>query len=241
MCWANTAKFGGSAATVYPENHIQNIPEQEIFVLPSRKDFFMAVRQAQAIVRGIESMPIYTRTGDKGKTGLFNGSRVSKASPRIEAIGTVDELNATIGVVLSSKYQVVSIKKELIKIQNDLFLIGSILAAPNVKYKIHNTKYFSDRAVEFEKVIDTLTKKLPRLMNFILPGGGMAGSSLHLARTVSRRAERRVVELSKKDPSASSGLSGVLIYLNRLSDLLFTMARFLNFKEGKKETIWRNK
>lgn len=182
-------------------------------------------------------MPIYTRTGDKGKTGIFNGKRVSKDSPLIEAIGSVDELNASIGVVLSSKYQVASIKKELIKIQNDLFLIGSILAAPNAKYKIHNTKYFSDRAVEFEKVIDTLTKKLPRLMNFILPGGGEVGATLHFARTVSRRAERRIVSLSiktKLDP-------GILIYINRLSDLLFTMARFVNSKEKKKETIWKGK
>ncbi len=180
-------------------------------------------------------MAIYTRTGDKGKTGLFNGKRVSKDSLIMEAIGSVDELNAVLGVVLSSKYQVVSIKTELLKVQNDLFEIGSILAAPNTKYKIHNTKYFSERALEFEKLIDGMTKQLPRLMNFILPGGGEAGAALHLARTVSRRAERQVVALSKKQKLNS----GILIYINRLSDLLFTMARFVNFKEKKKETIWR--
>lgn len=180
-------------------------------------------------------MPIYTRTGDKGKTGLFDGKRVSKDSLLIEAIGTVDELNAILGVVLSSKYQVASIKKELLRIQNDLFLIGSILAAPNTKYKIHNTKYFFNRAVEFEKLIDTLTKKLPRLMNFILPGGGEAGATLHLARTVARRAERRLVSLSRKQTLDR----GIVVYINRLSDLLFTMARFVNYKEGKKETVWR--
>ncbi len=180
-------------------------------------------------------MPIYTRTGDKGKTGLFNGKRVSKDSPLIEAIGSVDELNAALGIVLSSKYQVSSIKKELVKIQNDLFLIGSLLASPNTKYKIHNTKYFSERAVEFEKLIDGMTRKLPRLMNFILPGGGEAGAALHLARTVCRRTERRIVALSNKQKINSS----ILIYINRLSDLFFTMARFVNSQEKKKETIWQ--
>jgi len=180
-------------------------------------------------------MPIYTRTGDKGKTGLFNGKRVSKDSLVMEAIGSVDELNAALGIVLSSKYQVSSIKKELVKIQNDLFLIGSLLASPNTKYKIHNTKYFSERAVEFEKLIDGMTRKLPRLMNFILPGGGEAGAALHLARTVCRRTERRIVALSNKQKINSS----ILIYINRLSDLFFTMARFVNSQEKKKETIWQ--
>ncbi|MEX2007172.1 MAG: cob(I)yrinic acid a,c-diamide adenosyltransferase, partial [Candidatus Levyibacteriota bacterium] len=150
-------------------------------------------------------------------------------------IGSVDELNALIGVVLSSKYQVASIKRELIQIQNDLFLIGSLLAAPNTKYKIHDTKYFSERALEFEKQIDNMTRQLPRLMNFILPGGGEAGATLHLARTVCRRAERVLVSLSRNQRVRPS----ILIYINRLSDLLFTMARFANLKEKKKETIWK--
>ncbi len=181
-------------------------------------------------------MPIYTRTGDKGKTGLFDGKRVSKDSLLIEAIGTVDELNAVFGLVIakvsSSKYQVLSIKKELEKIQSDLFTIGALLANPRNESSVD----FEKRAKEFETLIDTYTKKLPRLFNFILPGGGEAGSSLHLARTVSRRVERRIVTLSKK----SKLDKGILIYINRLSDLLFTMARFVNLKEHKKETIWKN-
>lgn len=175
-------------------------------------------------------MPIYTRTGDKGKTGIFSGKRVSKDSPLIEAIGSIDELNAVIGVVLSEKYQVASIKKELVKIQSDLFMIGSQLANPKSTSKIDSEK----RAKEFEALVDQMTKKLPRLMNFILPGGGEAGATLHLARTISRRAERRIVALSRKqkiDP-------GILVYINRLSDLLFTIARFVNLAERKKETVW---
>lgn len=179
-------------------------------------------------------MPIYTRTGDKGKTSLFNGKRVSKGSPYIETIGSIDELNATLGIVLSSKYQEASINEELIRIQNDLFLIGSFIAAPNAKYKIHNTKYFSQRAMEFEKSIDEMTRKLPRLMNFILPGGGEKGATLHLARTVARRTERNLVSLSKGHKVDSS----ILAYINRLSDLLFTMARFANYLDKKKESIW---
>lgn len=179
-------------------------------------------------------MPIYTRTGDKGKTSLFNGKRVSKDSLVIEAVGSVDELNAAIGVAIaqvsSIKYSVSSIKKELQEIQSDLFVIGANLANPRSKSSIS----FETRAKEFEKLIDEMTKKLPRLMNFILPGGGEAGAVLHLARTVSRRAERRIVSLSKKTKLDS----GILIYINRLSDLLFTMARFVNSIEKKKETIW---
>ncbi len=180
-------------------------------------------------------MPIYTRTGDKGKTGLFNGKRVYKDSLVIEAVGSVDELNAVLGLaaskVSSIKYSVASIKKELQEIQSDLFVIGANLANPKSASKIDSIK----RAKEFEKLIDDMTRQLPRLMNFILPGGGEAGAALHLARTVSRRAERRIVSLSKKTKLDS----GILIYVNRLSDLLFTMARFVNLLDKKKETIWR--
>lgn len=184
-------------------------------------------------------MPIYTRTGDKGKTGLFNGKRVSKDCPLIEAIGSIDELNAIIGVVLSEKYKVASIKKELVKIQSDLFMIGSIIANPFSEKRKAKSENFEKRAQEFEKLIDTMTRELPVLRNFILPGGGEAGATLHLARTVSRRAERRIVALSKKHPSTSSGLSEILVYINRLSDLLFTIARFVNLAERKKETVWK--
>lgn len=175
-------------------------------------------------------MPIYTKTGDKGKTGLFSGIRVSKASPRIEAIGMVDELNSVIGFAISNiKNQKSNITKELIEIQKDLFVIGSALANPSQKISLLK------RVKEFENLIDKMTKELPPLFNFILPGGGKAGSALHLARTVARRAERRVVELSKKEKVQGD----LIIYINRLSDLFLTMSRFVNHKEKKKETIWR--
>jgi len=176
------------------------------------------------------TMPIYTRTGDKGQTGLFSGIRISKASLRIEAIGTVDELNSVIGFAISNiKNQRSNITKELVEIQRDLFTIGAALANPSQKIDL------SKRIREFENLIDKMTKKLPPLFNFILPGGGKAGSSLHLARTVSRRAERRIVSLSNKEKVAED----VLIYINRLSDLFLTMSRFINQKENQKETIWR--
>ena len=176
-------------------------------------------------------MAIYTRTGDKGKTSLMSGQRVSKSDLRVETYGTIDELNSAIGVVLS----VISdkrkeIRKELIKIQNDLLEIGSALANPASK----QLKYLQQRVKEFEKFIDQMTEKMPPLKNFILPGGGKAGAILHLARAISRRAERKTVALNNKQKVDNN----IIIYLNRLSDLLFTMARFVNFKEKKKEIIW---
>jgi cob(I)alamin adenosyltransferase len=176
---------------------------------------------------------IYTRTGDKGKTSLANGKRVSKADVRIEACGTVDELNSLIGVVLSSNNQALSIKSELIKIQNDLLDIGSALANPKAK----SLDYLEKRVKEFEKLINEMTLPIPRLSNFILPGGGKLGSLLHLARTICRRAERGIVKLNAKGSIDSK----IVVYVNRLSDLLFTMARFANFKERKKEVIWGSK
>lgn len=180
-------------------------------------------------------MPIYTRTGDKGTTSLMSGQRVSKADLRIEVLGAIDELNSALGVVLSIKYKVLSIKRELIKVQNDLLEIGSALANPNAKYSILNTKYFSTRVKEFEDFIDEMTEQIPKLSNFILPGGGKTGAMLHLARAICRGTERKIVALNNKERIDNS----IIIYLNRLSDLLFTMARFANFKEKKKEIIWK--
>lgn len=180
-------------------------------------------------------MSVYTRTGDHGKTSLYQGKRVSKANLRIEAIGTVDELNSAIGVavvqVKSSKLKVQSLEKELIKIQNDLFGIGAGLANPSFKINLEQ------RVKEFEKIIDDLTAKLPELQNFILPGGSLGGASLHSSRTIARRAERRIVELSQKENVESS----IIIYINRLSDLLFMIARFVNYKEKKKEIQWKSR
>ncbi len=168
-------------------------------------------------------MAIYTRKGDKGKTSLFDGTKVSKSSLRIEAVGHIDELNTVIGLCL------VFIKdprlaKELEVIQNDLFEIGGALAFPH-KMPVE-TIY--KRPLEFEKLIDGLTKKLPPLTNFILPGGGKGGAFLHLGRTVARRAERQITALSKSKnlPAGRQVDPEILVYLNRLSDLLFTMARW---------------
>ena len=189
-------------------------------------------------------MSIYTRTGDKGKTRLYQGKTVSKASPRVEAYGSVDELNSAIGVAIievkSSKLKVQSLERELTAIQNDLFEIGASLSNPHsagsgqARSKVHG---LNSRVAQFEKIIDDLTKRLPELSNFVLPGGGRAGSLLHLTRTVCRRAERRIVELSQRERVDSS----IIIYMNRLSDLLFMFARFINFKEKKKEILWKSR
>lgn len=182
-------------------------------------------------------MAIYTRTGDKGKTSLFNKQRVSKSNIRVEAYGTVDELNSAIGVAVAELIRIkdkgLRMKKELIKIQNDLFDIGSALANSSSKKTISLEK----RVKEFENFIDEMTENLPHLKNFILPGGGKTGAMLHLARAVSRRAERKIVALNNRQKIDNN----IIIYINRLSDLLFTMARFANFKEKKKETIWSKK
>jgi cob(I)alamin adenosyltransferase len=185
---------------------------------------------------------IYTRTGDKGQTSLFSGVRISKAGLRVEAYGTIDELNSAIGVVLSEIRNPTlrlclgresEIRKKLTNIQNDLLDIGSALANPKSKSLNHLEK----RVGEFEKLIDEMTDELPSLKNFVLPGGGREGAMLHLSRAICRRAERRIVALNDKEEIDGN----IIIYFNRLSDLLFTMARFTNFKEKKKEIIWRRK
>ena len=179
-------------------------------------------------------MAIYTRTGDKGKTSLFDGTRVLKSHIRVETYGTIDELNSVIGAAVASiKKQKSGIKKELEEIQHDLFAIGSVLATPHGMPVIG----LDTRPKDFEKLIDEMTSKMPELKNFILPGGSPAGSLLHVARTVSRRAERKVIALMQKEEVDTN----IVIYLNRLSDLLFTMARFVNHLEKQKETIWKKR
>ncbi len=180
-------------------------------------------------------MPIYTRTGDKGKTSLFGGTRVFKSDVRVETYGTIDELNSAIGVVLAflSPVKFKQLKLSLEQIQNDLLDIGSALSTPGAL----RIKDLDKRPLEFEKMIDSLTKPLPPLKNFILPGGGKAGSLLHICRTIARSAERRIVSLMQQSDVDNS----ILIYLNRLSDLFFTMARFMNHKQKKSETKWRKK
>jgi cob(I)alamin adenosyltransferase len=187
-------------------------------------------------------MKIYTRTGDKGETSLFGGKRIAKSAIRVEAYGTIDELNSSIGVVLAEIQNTqrktqnynIKLKKALEKIQHDLFNIGAYLASPGSKHQEASIKKLGERVKELEEMIDELTEDLPELRNFILPAGGKIGSFLHLARTICRRAERRVVELAQKERVDEDTLR----YLNRLSDLLFTTARFVNKKEKKKEKIW---
>lgn len=172
---------------------------------------------------------IYTRTGDAGDTGLGDGTRVPKDSPRVEAYGTVDELNSLIGVVLAS-VPPDAVRECLIDVQHDLFDLGSELAVPGYRA-------LKDDCVErLEHQLDAFNADLPNLKEFILPGGSMAVANTHLARTVCRRAERRVLSLGREEKL--DGLS--LKYLNRLSDLLFVIARVLARQDGAEEIYWRS-
>ena len=170
-------------------------------------------------------------------TSLFDKTRVLKSNNRVETYGTIDELNSMLGAAIAhlkrSKNQELRIKKELEKIQHDLLEIGSALANP----KSIPIKDLNKRPTDFEKLIDKMTVQMPELKNFILPGGSKAGSLLHVARTIVRRAERRIVALIQKEDIDQD----IVIYLNRLSDLLFTTARFVNYQEKKKETIWKKR
>ena len=179
-------------------------------------------------------MKIYTKTGDSGETSLFDNSRVSKADPRVDAYGEVDEVNACLGAALAMGVSA-DIAAVLAAIQKDLFAVGARLADPSSRIADRVTKAaVTDHQIEMlEATIDLLESELPPLRRFILPGGSQAGSLLHLARTVCRRAERRVVGLG---PDAVD--QGVVIYLNRLSDLLFVMARAVNHRAGVPEIEW---
>lgn len=180
-------------------------------------------------------MKIYTRTGDKGETGLFGGKRVQKDALRIEAYGAVDELNSIIGVVraLRPKKKIDVVLKT---IQQDLFVLGADLAAPNNSKSSSIPRITQSASSSLEKVIDVFEVSLSPLKAFILPGGNVLASHLHLARTVCRRAERSVVRLSRSEGVGND----VIVYLNRLSDLLFVLARYANRLEKKKEVQWVN-
>lgn len=179
-------------------------------------------------------MKIYTKTGDTGETSLFDNSRVSKADPRVDAYGEVDEVNACLGAALAAGVDA-DIAAVLTSIQKDLFAVGARLADPSSRIADRITKAaVTGQQIEMlEGTIDRLESELPPLRKFILPGGSPAGSLLHLARTVCRRAERRVVGLG-----ADAVEPGVVIYLNRLSDLLFVMARAVNHRAGLPEVEW---
>jgi len=177
---------------------------------------------------------IYTKGGDTGDTSLFDQTRVSKADTRVDAYGEVDELNACLGACRAAVADT-EIAGAIEAIQRDLFAVGAMLADPAARIAARVTKAsLGEEAVQrLEQLIDRLDEELPPLRNFILPGGTSGGALLHLARTVCRRAERRVVALG---PGAAN--PAVVVYLNRLSDLLFVMARAVNHRAGVPETEW---
>jgi cob(I)alamin adenosyltransferase len=177
---------------------------------------------------------IYTKTGDAGDTSLFDNTRVSKANPRVDAYGEVDELNASLGVAIAAGVDQ-DMAALLGAIQKDLFALGARLADPaeRIAARVEKAALTAADIERLEKAIDGFDASLPPLKRFILPGGSSAGALLHLARTVCRRAERRVVGLG---PSAVEPV--LVVYLNRLSDLLFVMARAANHRAGRPETEW---
>ncbi len=179
---------------------------------------------------------LYTRTGDDGTTALFGGRRVKKDAPRVEAYGAVDELNSAIGVAVSVMRRR-RLVKTLQEIQNELFNIGSELASVGAR-RAEVAALFTQaqkKIASLEKLTDEYDAKLPALRTFILPGGSQAGALLHLCRTVCRRAERAVVTLGRKEKVRPE----IGAYLNRLSDLLFALARYENRAARKPESPWR--
>jgi cob(I)alamin adenosyltransferase len=184
------------------------------------------------------AMKIYTKTGDRGDTGLFGGGRVSKSHPRVEAYGDVDELNAVLGAVRAVE-RLPRIDDILIAVQRDLFAIGALLATPDrekMRQHLDKARVDESRVAELERAIDDGDSELEPLRAFIVPGGTPKAAALHVARTVCRRAERRVVQLA--DDAGMEIPSVVVIYLNRLSDLLFTLARVANRRAGADEVSW---
>lgn len=200
-------------------------------------------------------MKIYTKTGDDGTTSLFGGKRTEKTNIKIEAVGTIDELNSVIGIIVAqlarhpeqsegSRDSSVkpqndknkTVTEKLIRIQSELFVIGSNLATPaGAKVKI--PKISKSQITRLEKEIDSWGKDLPTLKNFILPGGSQTGAHLHHARSITRRLERVVVTLAK-DESVDKN---ILRYINRLSDWFFTVARYINKEEKIEEILWRGR
>lgn len=177
---------------------------------------------------------IYTKTGDKGTTSLVGGTRIKKYDLRLECYGTIDELNANIGVIRA--YEIPGdIQEFLKKIQNKLFNIGSLLASDE-----KGEKYTANLAIKtgdiekLEEVIDEYYRKLPELKSFILPGGNLPAARCHVARTICRRAERRIIELSEH----ATVQPGLIKYVNRLSDYLFALSRKLNYENGIDENLW---
>ena len=177
-------------------------------------------------------MKIYTKTGDEGYTSLFDNSRVWKSDQRIMSYGAVDELNSSLGIALSLELDP-EIKDILIKLQNDLFIVGSDLANPNMSDKKIRTT--PEMITFLEQKIDLLEPQLEPLTSFILPGGTLLASILHLSRTISRRAETHVIALSQIEEINKDAA----IYLNRLSDLMFILARVINHRKNISDIVWK--
>jgi cob(I)alamin adenosyltransferase len=181
-------------------------------------------------------MKIYTRTGDAGDTGLFGGGRVDKDDPRVEAYGDVDELNAVLGLVRAAE-PMPRVDEVIVPVQRDLFSLGALLATPDrdrMKAHLEKARIDDDRIRELEQAIDDCERELDPLRSFIVPGGTAKAACLHVARTVCRRAERRVVALRREVDIPDL----VVRYLNRLSDLLFMLARVANRRAGTGEVSW---
>jgi cob(I)alamin adenosyltransferase len=179
---------------------------------------------------------IYTKTGDAGDTGLFGGGRVAKDDPRVEAYGDVDELNAFLGVARAVELMP-RIDEVLVPLQRDLFAIGALLATPDrdrMAQQLQKARIDDRRIAELEQAIDDAESELEPLRAFVLPGGTPKAAALHVARTVCRRAERHIVRL--QHDVEVPGI--VVIYMNRLSDLLFTLARLANKRAGAGEVTW---
>ncbi|MCS7075109.1 MAG: cob(I)yrinic acid a,c-diamide adenosyltransferase [Bacteroidia bacterium] len=178
-------------------------------------------------------MKIYTKTGDEGKTGLIGGTRVLKSDVRIESYGTVDELNSYIGWILS--FEEISPQRSLLReIQDRLFTIGSLLAADPEGVKMLLPDLFEEDVKLLEITIDELSAQIPPMKHFVLPGGGQINGLIHVARCVCRRAERWVVALHQEQPVDPL----ILKYLNRLSDYLFVLSRWVNHRLGAEEIPW---
>lgn len=175
---------------------------------------------------------IYTKTGDDGATGLIGGKRISKSNQRIIAYGAVDELNSSIGIILSSKLDN-DVHSILEKIQNDLFVVGADLANPDLN--VSSNRVTEDMVKFLEDIIDKFESELSPITYFILPGGDTVSSQVHLARAISRRAETQIVQLSEKEVINKT----CQVYINRLSDLLFVIARLINKRKMIKDIAWK--
>jgi cob(I)alamin adenosyltransferase len=188
----------------------------------------------------VNDVKVYTRGGDAGETSLFGGERIRKDALRVESYGAVDELNATLGVA-RAEIEAEDLQAILKELQNGLFDLGGELATPDVEERAKKGKEIpridASDVARLERWIDSLDEELEPLRSFVLPGGHRGAARLHLARTVARRAERRVVALSEREPVADA----VLAYLNRISDLLFVLARVANRRAGVAESIWKGR